>query len=708
MTATSYQYGYVSRRRVNSWTEPWEFIRWEIAPYPGRVSTVARMVIAAVLVMLLVMTFRIPNATLAGYYSLLLARESLAATWRQSMMIVLGFVAGTAYVLLGMMLFRGSPATHFFWVIGTLYLVFFVMRTATNYGAAAGLSFLIATTLSVWDQPLGSEAQVDATLWQAAAIAVGAGVTVVTEAVYHLFDRSDPLITSINDLLLTTQRILESIAQRRVVSEALRDKVLRYDITGTGRLRTALARQGVDPTRRAHLSALISLVGRLVALAADLQRGSTSVLDEDAHRLRNLSERIEGVRNDLQQSGVTKAVIPPGAQPSASIPILAEMERTVDLIIDVFHRGETPQNFAHQQVPSQHRLFVPDAFTNPEYMRFAFAGCIASSICYVLYNALDWQGISTSVLTCIVTALSTIGTSVQKQILRLAGYVVGGLVIGITAQILILPNLDTIFGFTLFFAAVTALAAWVATSSPRLSYLGLQIALAFYFINLQDFQVQTDLTVARDRVIGVALGIIAMGFIFDRFGTKSDAEEIRKQFSRILRMLARFGICSSDSDHAAVMSEIQDLRSQINENFTTLASQMDSVQFEFGHTRSRELDIIERENVQRAQPALRSIFVLELSLSRYRDLMETESELTPEQREALSLFLHRYSSSLANTAAAEPDVQIAPGQLDDSAQRLRRTFQEHDSAYSTAILDISERMLASLSLLTNTNRTAER
>jgi multidrug resistance protein MdtO len=666
------------------------------------------MVIAVVLVMVLVMTFRIPSATLAGYYSLLLARENLAATWRQSMMIVLGFVSGTAYVLLGMMLFRGSPATHFFWVIGTMYLVFFVMRTATNYGAAAGFSFLIATTLSVWDQPLGSEAQVAATLWQAGAIAVGAGVTVITEAVYRLFDRSDPLIISINDMLLTSQRLLESIAQSRVISKALRDKVLQYDITGTGRLRTALVRQGVDPTRRAQLSALISLVGRLVELTADLQRGSTSVSDEDADLLRNLSERIEEVRNDLGQSGVIKASILPGAQPSASIPILAEMDRTPDLIIDVFHRGETPQNLAHQQVPSQHRLFVPDAFANPEYMRFAFAGCIAASMCYVLYNALDWQGISTSVLTCIVTALSTIGTSVQKQVLRLAGYVIGGLIIGITAQLLILPNLDTIFGFILFFAAVTTLAAWVATSSPRLSYLGLQIALAFYFINLQDFQVQTDLTIARDRVIGVLLGILAMGFIFDRFGTKSDAEQIRKQFSRILRMLVRFGLGSSERDHAVAMSEIRDLRSQINDNFTTLASQMDSVQFEFGYTHGRALDIIERENVQRAQPALRSIFVLELSLSRYRDLMETESELTLEQGEALNLFLHRYSSSLTNTAAAKPDAQIAPTQLDDSTQRLRRAFQEHDSAYSAAILDISERMIASLSLLRNTIGTVGR
>ena len=53
---------------------------------------------------------------------------------------------------------------------------------------------------------------------------------------------------------------------------------------------------------------------------------------------------------------------------------------------------------------------VPDAFQNPEYLRrFAFAGCLAASSCYVIYNALDWPGIFPSVLTCVVTALTTIG-----------------------------------------------------------------------------------------------------------------------------------------------------------------------------------------------------------------------------------------------------------------------------------------------------------
>jgi multidrug resistance protein MdtO len=100
-------------RQTVSW--PWfrEFIRWEIAPYPGRLSTVIRMTIAATLVMIIVVTFRIPNAAVAGLFSILLARENLAVTWRGVQFIVLGFVVATLYNLLGMMLFAVSPLLIF-------------------------------------------------------------------------------------------------------------------------------------------------------------------------------------------------------------------------------------------------------------------------------------------------------------------------------------------------------------------------------------------------------------------------------------------------------------------------------------------------------------------------------------------------------------------------------------------------------------------
>ena len=151
-------------RQTVSW--PWfrEFIRWEVVPYPGRVSAVVRMTIAATLVMIIIVTFRIPNAAVAGLFSILLARENLAVTWRGGQLIVLGFAVATVYNLVGMMLFRGYPMTHFFWVIGSLYLVFFVIRTTTNYPAALAFAVPIGISLPVWDLSLPSQIQVEGTL----------------------------------------------------------------------------------------------------------------------------------------------------------------------------------------------------------------------------------------------------------------------------------------------------------------------------------------------------------------------------------------------------------------------------------------------------------------------------------------------------------------------------------------------------------------
>jgi len=686
---------------------PWfrEFLRWEVAPYPGRVNTVIRMTITATLVMLTVITFRIPNAFLAGVFSILLARENLSATWRGGRMLVLAFVGASLYTLLGMILFRGYPITHFFWVIGSLYLVFFVMRTTTNYAAALAFAIPIGVALPVWDRYSPSELQVEGTLWPVLVIAVGAGVTLATEALYRIFDRSDPIIRAVGGLLLAVQQVTENLAAHHVLPKPLLDRVLQYNMVGTGRIRLMLQRQGVDPTLRAQRSALIALVGRLVGFAANLGRSSHRPSDEDAIRLRALSERLEAIRKELRESGVisaTPAVLE--GQLYSRSPELREMERIVSLITEVFQHNEIID--PSRNAPGRdlwRTLFVPDALQNPEYTRFALAGCLAASICYVLYNALDWPGIATtSVLTCIVTALSTIGTSLQAQLLRFAGFVVGGLVMGISAQILILPGIDTIFGFALFFAAGTAIAAWFATSSPRLSYFGVQIALSFYFVNLQDSQIQTDLTIARDKVLGVLLGILAMGFIFDRSGTKSDAEQLRKLLVGNARMLAQLAVSPMVHDRAAAVSSISRLRSQINDNFATLESQTDTVRFEYEFRHRREVDIAECERIQRAQPALRSIYLLELSLLSHRGRLEAASELTARQNRALDHFLNEYSNELMRIAAWIAHEEDAPAPIsNDSMRLLRQTFEDHSSPNSRAITDICQKMVSSLLLLRN-------
>jgi multidrug resistance protein MdtO len=692
-------------RGTASWGWFREFIRWEVAPYPGRVNTVIRMTIAATLVMVIVITFRIPNAFLGALFAILLARENLAATWHGGRMIVIAFVGASLYTLLGMMLFRGYPITHFFWVIGSLYLLFFVMRTTRNYAAALAFAIPIGVALPVWDRSVPSEAQVEGTLWPVLVIAVGAAVTVGTEALYRIFDRSDPLIASVDNLLLVVQQVAERLGAHHALAKPILARVVQYDRIGTGRLRMMLQRQGLDPTHRAQRSALISLAGRLIGLAANIEGSAPQPSDAAAIRLRALSQRLEVIRKELRESGVISASAPVlEGQPSSSFPMLQEMERIVALMTRVFQPGEIAGGSQNALGRNWWRaVFLPDAFQNPEYKRFAFAGCLAASVCYVLYNALDWPGIgTTAVLTCIVTALSTIGTSFQAQFLRLAGFVVGGLIMGISAQILILPGIDSIFGFTVFFAAGTAIAAWFATSSPRLSSFGVQIALSFYFVNLQDSQIQTDLTIARDKVIGVLLGILAMGFVFDRFGTKSDKEQLQKLLVRNVQMLAQLGAGAVVGDRGISVSEISRLRSQINDNFASLESQTDTARFEFGFRHRREEEVIECQRIQRAQPALRSIYLLELSLLSHREVRESDSELTEQQNQAVDHFLKEYSDELTNIAAWIAHEEDAPARISsDSVRRLQQAFEGYSSPNAQAIVDICEDMVSSVFMLWN-------
>jgi len=681
-----------------------EFIRWEVAPYPGRVNAVIRMTITATLVMLIVVTFRIPNAFLAGLYAILLARENLAATWRNGRILVLAFAGASLYTLLGMILFRDYPITHFFWVIASLYLVFFVMRTTTNYAAALVFAIPVGIALPLWDRSLPSQFQVEGTLWPVLIIAIGAGVTMGTEAVYRIFDRTDPLITSLDDLLLVVQRLTESFATHQAWPESVSNRILQYQVIGTGRLRLTLQRQGVDPAHRAQRGALISLAGRLMGLAADLERISHTPGDGDTIRLRALSEKLGIIRTELREWGR----ISPGPRmvegpPSTGFPMLQEMERTVALITEVFQDQVVDDSQNASGTGWWRALFLPDAFGNPEYRRFAFAGCLAASTCYFLYNALDWPGIgTTAVLTCIVTALSTIGNSLQAQSLRLAGFVLGGLVMGLSAQILILPDLDSVFGFALLFATGTAIAAWFATSSPRLSFLGVQMALAFYFVNLQDSHIETDLTIARDKVAGVLLGILVMGFVFDRFGTKSDAELMKKLLAQNLRMLAQFVAIPLTPHEATANSQIRRLRSQINESFASLESQADAVRFEFEFRGRGAEGIAQCWRIQNAQPALRSIYLLALSLLSHRRRPDTDSQLTQEQDRALGDFLNELSNKLTHIAAWIAHEEGPPAPIDDDSLRLlQRPFENHASQNSRAIDAICQKMIASFLMLRN-------
>jgi multidrug resistance protein MdtO len=215
-----------------------------------------------------------------------------------------------------------------------------------------------------------------------------------------------------------------------------------------------------------------------------------------------------------------------------------------------------------------------------------------------------------------LTALSTIGASRQKQSLRFGGALVGGLVIGMGAQVFILPYMDSIGAFTVLFAAVMVVAAWFATSSPRLSYFGVQIAVAFCLINLQEFKIQTSLAVARDRVVGILLGLLMMWLAFDRVWSSPAGVEMKRSFISALRMLAQFAREPVSSDIGVATERSYALREIINAQFDKVRSLADGVLLEFGS--SRQQNIRFRDHIRQWQPQLRTLFVMRIASWEYR------------------------------------------------------------------------------------------
>src|SRR2546427_24277 len=175
---------------------------------------------------------------------------------------------------------------------------------------------------------------------------------------------------------------------------------------------------------------------------------------------------------------------PPRGGGSAVFPVLVELEHVVDLM----QQALGPEGVVGEVAASEPgRLFVPDAFTNPDYVRYALKGALAVIICYTLQSAVDWPGIRTCLITCLIVGLGSEGATVQKGTLRISGALVGA-AMGFLAILLLVPRMESITSLTLLVAAGTAVAAWVVLGSPRIAYAGVQIAFAFYLCVIQGFE----------------------------------------------------------------------------------------------------------------------------------------------------------------------------------------------------------------------------
>ena len=688
--------------RVSHSTLQWlfKFLKQELAPFPGRGWTVARMTIAATVMMLWIMVFRIPGAALGAYYTLLFSRDSPQATLRSAITALSAVGCALCVVLFTAAIFVGDPVLHFVWVIGILFLAFFLISALNDYRVGTAFGFLAVTSLTYWDFPANTETRVENTLWTALAVAFSAVVTVSVEFVLQRIRPYDQLREGLSERITIAQSALAAWGRDVRVDEITRHKLIQYGMTGTAGLRRLVNRSLQNPELRAEWSALIALVGRLLDLAAALNDVGAALHEADRGRCLTARQDLQAAKDALDSQDLIALARLQPHRADASHPMLRGMQETIVLLPQVF-AGLVPQGeFLPSAIDVQRRspLWKPNAFSSPDHIRFALKGALAAGTCYLIYNGVDWAGLNTALATCLITAVISVGASRQKQFLRVLGALFGAVCLGMATQVFLLPHMASISEFTVLFVAVTALSSWIATSSARLSFAGLQTAFAFYITQLRTFGPQTSLTVARDDVAGILLGLTSMYLFFDRFWTDDSAARVNRLFIDNLRRVSGFSqrLTAAVSKREAVEIARSE-RSLIGERFDLVRNETDALFFEFGEGWQEKVKL--RNQIRSWQPQLRTYFLLEVSLLHNR--LESPDRRLPPQIEScvqkgdalLGMLADWREATLNNPSAEPPEAMLSllatqDAQLpapDDSAQSERGTKGSADSILNIAV-----------------------
>jgi len=626
------------------------------------------MVIAAVLSMIIIVTFRIPYGAVGVNCAFILSRENLLSTAKSGFYFILAFAAWVVLMPVGARMFASIPITHFLWEAVTMFLCFFVLKTLSYFPLATGVVVVATATMTIWYLPGPAELNTELTLWQILATVVGALITFLVEVVFRYFAPGNPLVDGITGRLQSIEEYLSGYGESTSISVTASRSITQYAMTGTSVLRQQVARSNYGAIERSKMSALIALVGSAIDICAALASGYQQLEAMPPERARHLNMRVAEIRAGIKSASFYLEPKSP-TTPDRNSSLASELETTVGLMEAVLAvKVSVDIGPAILEEPrGTSRLFVRDAFTNPEYLRFALAGTAASMLCYVIYVGLDWPGISTAVTTCALTALSDIGSSRQKQFLRISGAAIGGLVFGLGSQIFVLPYIDSIVGLSILFALVTGISAYVATSSPRLSYAGLQMAFAFYLINVTDFSISRDLTIGRDRAIGVLLGVAAMWLVFERLYARPAAVQMVRIFARSARLVASLQSVSEEKDGIA---RVGTLRDEINSLFTSVNTEADAVLFESGERRA--LSLAARDRIRRWLSTLRTLYLLELPLLPLRG-SEDRDEFSRTSRYAEGAL----AGELVSAASKHRGVSG-----ESASRRILCSFRAHECAES--------------------------
>jgi multidrug resistance protein MdtO len=565
-----------------------------LAPAPERLEFATRIALICALVTLVTEIYQTPLPALTAYLAFFFNRPERTASLVLSVLLSLVIAVVIAAIFLVARLVIDDAMWRVISIAVTSFALLFLASASKLRPVAGILALIVGYALALLGTIQTGELATRALLYILLDFAITAGVSVL-----------------VNLLLAPAPRRTaeQGIADRlKLCAAALRDATS----PARGEL-SAKVREGMAPILEQLRFAGIEKSAPARELAA-LQQGALSsfalMSAVDALAASPEVEVTNGVRMRLADTLEQMAhILESGGYPSEvtlEVPREAHLSPLAHDVLAAIHDAITrfaePAEAAQAPSKKERGFWVEDAFTNPEHVQFALKTTAAAVFCYLLYSLLDWPGIHTCFITVYIVAQSTAAESVQKLTLRIIGCLIGGAA-GIAAIVFLLPTLTSIGGLMITVLVGAWAGAYLAAGSPRISYVGFQLAFAFFLCILQGSGPSFDLTIARDRIIGILIGNLVAYCALVYVWPVSISRRVDPALAGALRQLARV-VSAKESDQRRLLA------SQAQGTLSEIETDIELAQYEPASIRSSNEWLSARQQVIEDSRSLGTLLLL--------------------------------------------------------------------------------------------------
>jgi multidrug resistance protein MdtO len=521
-----------------------------LAPQPERAGFALRMALICALTVLLTEIYQTPEPALTTYIVFFLNHtdRTTSLIFNAVLLVLISLII--AFILLVAMAVVDDPM----WRVSSIAAISFCLLFLASASKLRPIGSIIALIVGFALDELGAvRLGEEATrgylyVWLFIGIPVGVSIVVnflLAPSPRRLAERAIAL------------RLELSAAMLRVPDQPTRGRFLQCLREGTVEINKWLELLERERTSRsADVAALRQAAGSTLVLLSAIDvmdRNPDAVLPPPLREY--LAQTLDKMAGIMMSGGypVEVAWQSPDDDPLL-FPIADEVRAEIKEAIVRFTAVPDLDKPPEDKPKEPHGFFELDAFTNPEHVHYALKTTGAAIFCYLLYSLLDWPGIHTSFITVYIVSLGTTAETVEKLALRILGCLIGACA-GIAAIVFVIPSLTSIGALMAIVFVGAYAAAYVAAGSQRISYAGFQIAFAFFLCVVQGSAPAFDMTIARDRVIGILIGNLVVYLVFTNLWPVSVGKRIDPAIASLLRCLGAMMTAASPRTRRALASQ---------------------------------------------------------------------------------------------------------------------------------------------------------